>query len=309
MTPVFAQTANLETRVVPTNLNSIKEILLDVVLSMGTQFIAHIPLLVIGLIILIGTWCVTKAFKFVLTKILQKRHIRKSLIELVTRLISIIVWMIGLLITGTVIFPGLTPASALGGLGLFSLAIGFAFKDIFENFFAGMLMLWKFPFENGDFIECQSIEGQVLNVSMRQTLIRKTSGEVIVVPNGFLFKNPVEVMTYKPERRVTIITGVAYSEDISHAVRVIEKAVKSCTTVKTEQPVQIFPQSFAESSIDIEVAWWTGARPLDIRRSRGEVVTAIKNALDNEGIEIPFPYRTLTFKENLSIRLNQELSQ
>ena len=67
-------------------------------------------------------------------------------------------------------------------------------------------------------------------------------------------------------------------------------------------PLQIWPAAFGSSSIDIEVTWWTQPKPEDIRRSRGEVVTAIKAALDNAGIEIPFPYRTLTFKEPLAVQ-------
>jgi small-conductance mechanosensitive channel len=71
------------------------------------------------------------------------------------------------------------------------------------------------------------------------------------------------------------------------------------TRSKKDEEIQIFPQAFGSSSIDIEVAWWTDPLPVDIRRSRAEVVTAVKSALDDAGIEIPFPYRTLTFKESL----------
>ena len=74
-------------------------------------------------------------------------------------------------------------------------------------------------------------------------------------------------------------------------------------SVKKDEEIQIFPQAFGSSSIDIEVAWWTDPLPVDIRRSRGEVVAAIKRALDDARIEIPFPYRTLTFKDSLRTKL------
>jgi small conductance mechanosensitive channel len=85
----------------------------------------------------------------------------------------------------------------------------------------------------------------------------------------------------------------------SGAQKVIEKAIRDCESVDKSYPIQIFPKAFGSSSMDIEVAWWTEPKPLDIRRSRGKVVAAIKRALDKEGIEIPFPHRTLTFKEPL----------
>jgi small-conductance mechanosensitive channel len=129
------------------------------------------------------------------------------------------------------------------------------------------------------------------------TQIRVPSGELVVVPNATLFKNPVTVLTSQDTRRVSIVTGVAYGEEVSEAVGVIQEAVQGCPSVDTTRDIQVFPQAFGSSSIDIEVAWWTGSTPLDVRRSRGEIVTAVKAALDRAGIEIPFPYRTLTFKE------------
>ena len=71
--------------------------------------------------------------------------------------------------------------------------------------------------------------------------------------------------------------------------------------IRPRRPVQIFAREFNSSSIDFEVTWWTGSKPVDERRSRDEVVAAVKRALDEAGIEIPFPYRTLTFKEPLSL--------
>lgn len=126
------------------------------------------------------------------------------------------IWTLGILTATVIAFPEMTPAKALTVLGLGSVAIGFAFKDIFENFFAGMLILWKYPFD-------RSVEG----------------------------------------------------------VRTIE----------------VFAEEFGSSSINFEVAWWTGSKPIDIRRSRDEVVAAIKRELDRANIEIPFPYRTLTYKD------------
>jgi small-conductance mechanosensitive channel len=69
------------------------------------------------------------------------------------------------------------------------------------------------------------------------------------------------------------------------------------------QDIQIFPHAFGSSSIDIEIAWWTDSTPVDVRRSGGEIISAVKGALDEAGIEIPFPYRTLTFKEALQTKV------
>ena len=276
----------------------------DTVLQLWGDFVERLPFLVAAFAVVLAGWLAIMVVKRLMATGLRRSKLRESLQELLIRLVSIGLWILVVLIAAIIIFPGLTPAKALGAMGIVSIAVGFAFKDIFENFFAGILLLWRFPFERGDYIESQGIEGQIVDISVRMTVIRKTSGELVLVPNSFLFLNPVQVLTNLDRRRVTIIAGVAYGENVAEAVDVIGHAVRDCETVRGDQPVQIFPQAFGESSIDIEVTWWTGPKPVDIRRSRGEVVTAIKFALDNAGIEIPFPYRTLTFKEPLSARVS-----
>jgi small-conductance mechanosensitive channel len=238
-------------------------------------------------------------------KAMKRSKLRRSLRELLRQLVYVAIWFVGLMLAAMIVFPGLTPTRALGGLGLLSVAVGFAFKDIFENFFAGVLLLWRFPFEPGDFIQCDDIMGKVEETTIRMTIIRKPTDELIVVPNSFLLHNPVEVLTTKPLRRVSIMTGVAYDVDADEAVKVIEEALKDCETVDQDHEPQVFANGFGSSSIDIEVSWWCDSTPLGHRRSRGEVVRAIKRTLDAKGMEIPFPYRTLTFKEPLSLhRLN-----
>jgi len=288
-------------KVTPSSLSQVVETVMASLTGIWEAFLGHIPFFVASVLMLVLTWVVaTIAGKFT-RRFARKTTHKPSLQDLLVRLTRIFIWVIGLLFTAMVLFPGMTPAKALGGLGLLSVAVGLAFKDIFENFFAGILILWRFPFEAGDVIKCENVEGRVEAVEVRNTAIRRTTGELVIVPNLFLFKNPCEILTDRNKRRITVIAGVAYGEDVAHAVEVITAAVSECETVRDDEPIQIFPQAFGDSSIDIEVTWWSGSTPLEERRSRGEVVTAVKRALDEAGIEIPFPYRTLTFKEPLSI--------
>ena len=267
------------------------------------DFLLRLPFLVAGFGILIATWLASKVIKYVLARVLDaQKRIRPSLRDLIKQLVAISIWIIGLLLATVVIFPGMTPAKALTVLGLGSVAIGFAFKDIFENFFAGVLILWRYPIERGDVIEHAGNVGKVEEITIRNTLIRKPDGELVVAPNASLFKSNVEVLTNRPKRRVRIMCGVAYSEDIGEAREIIRSAVASCQSVNGKKSVEVFANEFADSSINFEVAWWTGSAPVDLRRSRDEVIEAIKKALDGASIEIPFPYTTLTFNEPLSVK-------
>ena len=269
--------------------------------SLWTDFIKRSPLLVASLFVLLITWVFAKVTAWLAHRLIDNRGIRTSLKDLIYQLVAIAVWVLGLLVATVVAFPGMTPSKALTVLGLGSVAIGFAFKDIFENFFAGILILWGYPFDRGDFISCDGLTGKVEQITIRNTMIRRLDGELAVVPNATLFKNNVDVLTSQPQRRVRLICGVAYDENVDESREVIQTAVASCDSVQGKRTVEVFAQEFASSSVNFEVAWWTGSKPIDIRRSRDEVVAAIKSALDGANIEIPFPYRTLTFK-------NQEIA-
>lgn len=285
----------------PQNVSEVAGAIWGTIHQIWMDFLGHLPLIVGGLILIILTAILAAMGLRTARRITARARMRQSLRDLISKLTYIGIWILGLLLAAMVMFPGLGPTQALGGLGILSLAVGFAFKDIFENFFAGILMLWRYPFEPGDFIECEGITGKVEDIYVRMSLIRETNGELVIVPNSFLYNNPVNVLTSLTKRRVEIIAGIAYGERIEDAVPIIQKAVEGCASVDKTHPVQVFPQGFGSSSIDIEVAWWTDPRPVDIRASRGEVVTAIKRALDDNGIEIPFPYRTLTFKDPLRV--------
>lgn len=274
------------------------KILIAQILDIARGAIEILPQLFISLVILFITYALAKLTKHIAKSVLKKTRLRQSLANLMVLFSSLTIWLIGIMISAIIAFPDLTPTKMLAGLGIGSVAIGFAFKDIFENFLAGIIILIRREMRINDFVACEGYEGTVEAILVRETHIRKTDGELVILPNSMLFKNPLTIRTDLEERRTTIICGVGYGENVDEARSVIKQAVTDCKTVISDtRPVQIFANEFADSSINFEVSWWTGSRPLDIRQSRDEVVASIKSALDKAGIEIPFPYRTLTFKE------------
>lgn len=282
------------------------KIIIDRVSAMVKQAVELSPQILLSVMLLVVTWIIARLVVFVFRRAMKRSNLRPSLIVVLQKLIAVTIWAIGLLIAAAIIFPNLTPANLVAGLGLGSIAVGFAFKDIFENFLAGVLILLREPMRIGDFIECNGVEGRVEEITLRDTYIRQVDGQLVLVPNAMLFQNAVYVLTDQPTRRMTVICGIAYDEDIDQARNVIKEAVETVDSVDTSQPVEIFAQAFGSSSIDFEVTWWTESKPIDVRKSRDEVVAAVKRALDDADIEIPFPYRTLTFKDSLSLSKSQK---
>ena len=284
-------------------LDTVQASLLDI----WGDFLQRTPHLLGALLLLLLLWVVARVLDRTFRAILIRSRMRPSLRQVISRVANIAIWTLGLLLIATIMVPGITISKVIGGLGIVSIAIGFAFRDIFENFFAGILLLWRFPFEDGDVIQCEGYVGEVLKINVRMTELRTLTGEHLILPNAFLLKNPVQVLTSQARRRIEVTTGIAYGEDVSTAVEVLKKAMQECDSVDQKLPVDVLPKSYGASSIDIDLIWWTSSKPLEQRRSVAEVVTASKQALDNAGIEIPFPYRTMTFKEPL--RLVNETGQ
>jgi len=269
--------------------------------EMTAGLIASLPSVAIGLVVIVLTWIVSKGAGRIAGALVGKAELRPSLRSLIDRLVRLGVWLGGLLTAAIVMIPDLSPASLVAGLGVGSVAIGFAFKDIFENFLAGVLIMLRKKMRVGDTIECESVLGTVEHIALRETYIRHFSGELTIMPNSMLFMNPVEIWTDQDVRRYDVMVGVAYDTDLDAADAAIRKAIEGVDHVVDDKPIQILAHEFNSSSVDFHVRWWapsTGAATIE---NRDQVIRAIKRELDAAGIEIPFPYITHTFKEQVPL--------
>lgn len=264
-------------------------------------FISLLPNITAAAVLLLLTWAIVAVARWLLGQSLRRSRMREALRQALITLIATAIWIAGIVVAATILLPGLTAAKLLAGLGLGSIAIGLAFKDIFENFLAGLLIMMRQPMRIGDFIECEDVAGNVERITIRDTYLRRTDGVLVMLPNAFLYKNAVRVLTDLDKRRERLVVGIAYGEDVAAGRAVIREALEGVESIDHARPVQVFAHAFSSSSIDFEVTWWTGSRPVEVRGSRDQVVEAIKSALNEAGIEIPFPYRTLTFKDPLRL--------
>ena len=265
--------------------------------SMASAFFKSLPNLTIALVILVVTLLAGRIIRAVVSAAMQRAHVRDALVTLARNLISIAAWVLGVAIAMTVIFPSVSPSDIIAGLGLTSVAIGFAFKDVFENFLAGVIILGREKLRIGDVIECEDVYGRVENILIRETHVREIDGELVIVPNSYLFKNPVNIETDRGLKRQELVVGVDYDTDMRQAKAVLQDALESCETVKQSETKDVQCVSFGGSSIDFKLLWWSGSRPAEQRETYDEVAFAVKDALDEAGITIPFPQSTLSFRE------------
>ena len=265
--------------------------------TMAEGAVGKLPDLAIAILIVILTWILARIAVRIVNRATDKAELRANLRQLSRTVARLAVWVLGLLIAATIVIPGLTPASLFASLGIGAVAIGFAFKDIFENFLAGVLIMLRDKMEIGDVIEVDGILGKVERTTLRETHIRQLSGELTILPNSTIFTSAVKIYTDQNVRRNELVIGVSYDADLVRSETVIRKAVEEIAGVAKEPGVDVYAQEFNSSSIDFLVRWWTDTGSNDFLGLKSEVMFAIKRALDEADIEIPYPHVTHTFAD------------
>lgn len=259
------------------------------------EFLRMLPTLVLALVVLIIFIIVAQVSRSSVEALARKVVDDSSLQNLAGTFVTVVITVIGVFAAATIIFPGLRAGDLVAVLGLSSVAIGFAFKDIFQNFLAGILLLLQRPFIVGDQIEVSGYCGTIEHIDVRSTSIRSYNGQLIVLPNAEIFSSPVTVNTAEDTRRSVFETGIGYDEDIDDAREVIEDAVADCESVLQSPPPNVVVCGHGDSSVDFRIMYWTESEKSAETRARDEVATAVKYALDEAEIEIPYPYRTVEF--------------
>ena len=263
--------------------------------------VGKLPDLAIAILVVILTWILARIAVRIVNRATGKADLRANLRQLSRTVARLAVWVLGLLIAATIVIPGLTPASLFASLGIGAVAIGFAFKDIFENFLAGVLIMLRDKMEIGDTIEVAGILGKVERTTLRETHIRQLSGELTILPNSSIFTSAVKIYTDQAMRRNELVIGVSYDADLVESEAVIRNAVQEVAGVAKEPGVDVYAQEFNSSSIDFLVRWWTDSGENDFLGLKSNVMFAIKQALDKADIEIPYPHVTHTFADAVPV--------
>ena len=270
-------------------LNTIAKALLKLL----DQAIAALPGIMSALIVLFLTkYAVQLVLK--LADETGRRAIKSTSLQLLLRKICRIgVWTVGILLACVLAVPGFSLGDIVATLGIGSVAVGFAFQDIFKNFLAGIILLVEEPFRIGDEVEINDYQGKVENISIRTTKIRTYTGEKILLPNSTVFTDAVKVVTAYPFRRTDLAVGVDYNSSLPETARILEQTIKSVFGVIEDPAPEIDVVNFNDSSIDFIVRYWTGSPKKQLRNVQTVAMIAIKKALDDAEISIPYPIRTV----------------
>jgi small conductance mechanosensitive channel len=234
--------------------------------------------------------------KTIVERTLEKSHLRIS--ELLRRMIVSIVRntiiIIGILIALSQI--GISLGPLLAGLGVIGFVVGFALQDSLSNFAAGLMILMYRPFDVGDLIEAGGVSGKVSRMNLVNTTILTLDNQTIVVPNNKIWGDVVKNVTAQTMRRIDMVFGISYTDEIPKTERVLQEILESHEKVLDEPEPIVRLHELADSSVNFVVRPWV--KKDDYWDVYWDITRAVKMRFDEEGISIPFPQRDVhVYKE------------
>ncbi|MCK5652166.1 MAG: mechanosensitive ion channel family protein [Gemmatimonadetes bacterium] len=253
---------------------------------------ALVKLLIVVLILLAGRFLALLARR-VVEKSLEKAKLDVS--ELLRRMVIQTTHTAIIVLTVLVALAqlGITLGPMLAGFGVIGLILGFAMQDSLSNLAAGMMILINRPYDTGDVVEISGVLGRVEHMSMVSTRLLTLDNQRLEVPNSKVWSDVIKNLTDQKVRRVDLVFGISYSDDIPHAERVLNEILAENEFVLDDPEPVVRVHALGESSVDFVVRPWV--KTADYWEVHWDVTKAVKMRFDEEGISIPFPQRDVRY--------------
>jgi len=195
---------------------------------------------------------------------------------------------------------GVETTSLAAVIAAAGLAIGLALQGSLSNFAAGIMIILFRPFQNGDFVDVNGVEGHVEDISLFTTYLATTDNKQVIVPNSTITDGIIINYSKKPTRRVDLVIGVGYDDDLAKTKKVLEKILDNAEYVLDKPAPQVGVSELGDSSVNFVVRPWVKTK--DYWALRFALLQEIKETLDKEGISIPFPQRDVhIFNEGAAV--------
>jgi small-conductance mechanosensitive channel len=267
----------------------------DLLRNLGVPYAASIGSAITFLVVFVAIYLIGRAvFGGLVGRVLDRRgldaHAKKPLVK-VTNI--------------AVVFAAVAVAFGLAGYGNFlqslatiaaaaTLAIGFAMQDVIKNFVAGIFVFTDRPFRIGDWIEWDGNSGVVEDISLRVSRVRTFDNELLTVPNSELTDGVIKNPVAKDQLRLKFLFGIGYDDDIDRATEIIIEEAEAHEGIVDDPAPSVRLVELGDSSVGLQSRFWIDdPSRADFVKTRGEYVTAVKERFDREGIDIPYPNRTI----------------
>ena len=228
---------------------------------------------------------IAKALGSLLEKVLRKSRMDDILINFVTSIANILMLLV--VVVASLDQLGVDTTSMIALVGAAGLAVGLALQGSLQNFAAGVMLIVFRPFKEGDFVEVAGVSGIVEQITIFNTVMRTADNKEVIVPNGNIYSGVITNYSARDTRRVDMVFGIGYDDDLKKAKAVLEDIINSDSRVLKDPAPVIAVSELADSSVNFVVRPWVNSA--DYWNVLFETTEAVKLRFDAEGISIPYP--------------------
>ncbi|MEO6381246.1 MAG: mechanosensitive ion channel family protein [Nitrobacter sp.] len=267
------------------------------------------PLVLLSLIILVATWLLAWLVALLARRFFASRVTSPLLLAVVARIFSIPVFLFG----GYFILQvaGLTrlAITLLGGTGLIGIIIGFAFRDIAENFLASLLLSIRNPFRGGDLVKVAGHTGVVQNLNTRSTILLTLDGNHVQIPNATVYKSTIENFSSNPSRRATFTVGIGYESSAAKAQKLVTRILREHPAVLNVPEPLVLVEELGAATVNLRVNYWFDSGTHSPAKINSALLRQTKNVLLEGGIELPDTAREIVFPRGIPVKMLNETTE
>jgi small-conductance mechanosensitive channel len=269
--------------------------------KLGESTIAALPLIVLALLLLPVFWLLSRYTRRLVRWIFRNKVRSPLILNVIGMLAGLPVLLLGFYIVLQI--AGLTSlaVSILGGAGVIGIVLGFAFRDIVENFLSGILLSIRQPFQRGDFINVAGYEGVVDSLNSRSTVLISLEGNHIIIPNAAVFKNVITNFSTARFRRETLDVGIGYDDSVAQTQEVITGVLGEHEAVRNDPPPMVLVHSLGAATVNIRIYFWFDGHDISALKLKSALYRLIKRALTVSGISMPDEAREVVFPQGVPI--------
>lgn len=263
--------------------------------------IQAIPLVLFGTVVLLLSWWLSKWVRQLAHYLFSDKIGSPLLTHIATRAIAIPVFLLGVYLVLQV--AGLTrlALTLLGGTGIVGIVIGFAFRDIAENFLASVLLSIRSPYRNQDVIDVAGYTGVVQQLNTRSTVLMTFDGNHVQIPNAVIFKSTIINYTINPNQRADFVIGIGYDASILQAQELVSEVLDTHPAVlKTPEPL-VLVEELGASTVNLRVYFWCNTRQYSYIKIRSSLIRLTKHAFGDAGISMPDAAREIIFPQGVPV--------
>ena len=257
------------------------------------EIVTQAPNAVVALVVLVIFYLIGKYAGRLILKVSKKAHWERGAGVLIGHIAHYSCIVFGVLVALSIVVPSFSMKDLVQVLGIGGVAIGFAFKDVFQNFLAGVMILVGRPFRIGDQIQVKGYDGIVEDIQVRATKIRTAENKLVVIPNTTLYTAEVTVVTHYEKLKTSYDLQILYKEDIAKAIELALGVLTGCAEIEENPMPSAFFSGVQELHPVITLNWWTASQGKQVLAGKVAVLPRLQQALGEAKIALPVPEKPL----------------